>query len=122
MDIIQFGTLLLSFIPVISSSSKDERELSDAALNAISEALTETCLYVNDYKDSGVVDKKTQARLARLWAKAAIPVRHFDQDLSDICEHKSQYWLDPSNWDSTKTSEICIDLDSVREKYRAKLN
>ena len=113
---------LLSLIPIISGMSKDKRELADAALHSVSEALTETCLYVNQFSKSGEIDEERQAQLAKLWAKAAIPLRHFDQELSEICEFKSQYWLDPRNWDPTQANGVSIDLDSVREKYRAMLN
>lgn len=113
---------LISIIPSISNLSKDKRELADNALRSVSHALTETCLYINRYIKSGVCDKEIEAQLARFWSAAAIPLRHIDRELSEICEYKSEYWLDPSNWDPAKTNGIAIDLDTVREKYRAKLN
>jgi hypothetical protein len=113
---------LISLIPSISNLSKDKRELGDNALRAVSHALTETCLYVNRYVKSGKRDQEIEAQLARYWSAAAIPLRHIDPELSDICEYKSEYWLDPSSWDSSKSNGIAIDLDAVRAKYRAKLH
>ena len=113
---------LISIIPAISNLSKDKRELADNALRSVSHALTETCLYVNRYIKSGRRDKEVEAQLARYWSAAAIPLRHIDHELSQICEYKGEYWLDPENWNPSKTRGIAIDLETVRDKYRAKLN
>jgi len=113
---------LISIIPSISNLSKDKRELADNALRSVSHALTETCLYINRYIELGKRDQEIEAQLARYWSAAAIPLRHIDRELSEICEYKSEYWLDPTNWDPAKTNGIAIDLNTVREKYRDKLN
>lgn len=113
---------LISLLPAIGNLSKDKREVADNALRAISNALTETSLYVNRYAKTGKRDEEIEAQLVRYWSAAAIPLRHIDQELSEICEYKSEYWLDPNNWNPEKTNGISISLDSVRNKYRAKLN
>lgn len=113
---------LVSLIPAIGNVAKDKREVADNALRSVSHALTETCLYVNRYIEKGNRDEEVEAQLSRYWSAAAIPLRHFDSELSEICEYKSEYWLDPKNWDGEKTKGLAIDLESVREKYRAKLN
>jgi len=112
---------LIDLLPVIGNVSKDKREVADNALRSISHALTETSLYVNRYVDEGKRDEEVEAQLARYWSAAAIPVRHLDPELSDICEYKSEYWLNPKSWDKDKTSGLAIDLESVRKRYREKL-
>jgi len=113
---------LISLLPAIGDISKDKRELADNALRSIAYALTETSLYVNRYVKSGKRDEEIEAQLSRYWSAAAIPLRHIDQELSEICEYKSEYWIDPTNWNPEKTNGISIDLETVRDKYRAKLN
>ena len=113
---------LISLLPAIGNLSKDKRKVADNALRAISHALTETSLYVNRYVKSGKRDEEIESQLARYWSAAAIPLRHIDQELSEICEYKSEYWLDPNSWNPEKTNGLSISLDSVRDKYRAKLN
>jgi hypothetical protein len=113
---------LISIIPVIDKVSKDKRDVADSAFQSISKALTETSLYAAKYARTGKRDEATQSELARLWANAAIPLRHIDQELSEICEYKSEYWVDPCHWNPEKMNGLSIDLESVREKYRAKLN
>ena len=85
---------LISLIPAIDKLSNDKKVTADEALRSISHALTETCIYYNGYSKSGIKNEKTEADLARLWSAAAIPIRHIDQKLSEICEYKSEYWLD----------------------------
>ena len=113
---------LISLLPYLGNQSKEKREIADNALRAIAHALTETSLYVNRYAKTGNRDEELEAQLARYWSAAAIPLRHIDKELSEICEYKSEYWLDPNSWDPARTNGIAIDLDSVRDKYRAKLN
>ncbi len=113
---------LFDAIPLIDQASKEKRELADGAYLSISTALTETCLYVAQFNKTREPNFETQARLAKLWAEAAIPLRHIDSELSEICEYKSEYWVDPQSWDSSNSNSIEIDLVSVRNKYRAKLN
>lgn len=113
---------LISLIPAIGNASKDKREVADNALRSVSHALTETCIYVNHYIEKDKRDEEIEAQLSRYWSAAAIPLRHLDRELSEICEYKSEYWLNPRNWDASRAKGIAIDLESVREKYRAKLN
>lgn len=114
---------LISLIPSIGNLSKDKREIKDNALRSIKHALDETCLYVTRYVDVGKRDVEIEAQLVRYWSAAAIPIRHIDSELSQICEYKSEYWLNPSNWDPSKTKGISIELQAVREKYfKAKLH
>jgi hypothetical protein len=113
---------LISVLPMIGDLKKDKRELADNALSSISTALTETCINVNRWKNIGKRNEDTEAQLARYWSAAAIPLRHIDQELSEICEYKSEYWVDLRNWDPSKTNGIAIDIESVREKYRARLH
>lgn len=113
---------LIALLPVLSEVSKNKQELADNALRSISHALTETCLYVSRYLDQGKRDQEIETQLSRYWSAAAIPLRHIDNDLSQICEYKSEYWINPEGWDPSKTNGAKIDLETVREKYRAKLN
>jgi hypothetical protein len=113
---------LIAIIPTIGEMSREKRELADDAFRSVSEALTETSIYVSRYARTGEREEETQAMLARLWSAAAIPLRHIDQELSDICEYKSEYWVDPESWAPEKTNGIAIDLETVREKYRERLH
>ena len=37
-----------------------------------------------------------EALLVKYWSAAAIPIRHLDQELSTICDMKSEYWTNPN--------------------------
>jgi len=113
---------LIALLPIISDAEKSQRELADNALRSISHALTETCLYASRYIDQGKRDPEIETQLSRYWSAAAIPLRHIDKELSLICEYKSEYWINPEGWDHDNARGAKIDLESVREKYRAKLH
>ena len=113
---------LTVLLPLIADTAKDKREVADNALHAIAEALTETSLYISRYTKTNERELETQEELARLWSSAAVPIRHIDKKLANICALKSKYWVDPESWDENETKGIAIDIDTVRDKYRAKLN
>jgi hypothetical protein len=57
----------------------------DAALTAIYAAATETKLLLADSAKSNLRDRDREQAVARLWSRAAVPVRRFDPDLADRC-------------------------------------
>lgn len=112
---------LISIIPSINSMAKDNRELTDKALHSISKALDKTCLYVDRYIKSSKCDKEIEEQLVTYWSEAAISLRYIDKELADICLYKREYWLNPLEWDASKTNGIAIDLAEVQKKYKQML-
>jgi hypothetical protein len=112
---------LTNLVGPISDLRKERRELADSALRAVSAALTETSIYYRDVEANGIVENAREARLVRLWAAAAIPLRHVDPELSGICQHKSEYWLNPRSWSHHNVKQLGIDLENVRKRYTSLL-
>ena len=77
----------------IAPLSKDRQELEDSALKAISTALNETYLFYRDMEHGSQRNLEREAQLVKYWSAAAIPMRHFDEDLSNVCDQKSEYWV-----------------------------
>lgn len=115
---------LTSLIEPIISLSKDRRELRDNALRSISHAINETHLYYKFLclENQGERDMERESQLSKYWAAAAIPIRHFDEQLSMLCERKSEYWINPEQWSSEQIKEVGISLESVRNRYRELLH
>ena len=112
---------LLGLLGPIAQLQKDRRELADDALRAVSHALNETFLYFRDFERGQEIDHQREAELMRLWSAAAIPLRHIDHELSELCEHKAEYWLDPRSWDTQRIDQLGIGLETVRDRYRRML-
>jgi hypothetical protein len=106
----------------IATLSKDRRELKDSALRAISNALDETFLYYRDLDNGNQRNLEREALLSKYWSAAAIPMRHFDEQLSNICEQKSEYWINPNNYQENDIKELGIGLNDVRQAYRKMLS
>lgn len=106
----------------IATLSKDRRELKDSALRAISIALDKTFLYYRDISNGGGRNLEREALLSKYWSAAAIPMRHFDEQLSNTCEYKSEYWVNPNNYNNNDIEELGIGLDDVRRAYRKMLS
>ena len=112
---------LTKILGPIATLSKDRRELKDSALRAISNALDETYLYYRDLDTGSARNPEREALLAKYWSAAAIPMRHFDEQLSNTCDHKSEFWINPSNYDIEDIKNLGIGLDDVRQAYRKML-
>ncbi|ABF10222.1 hypothetical protein [Cupriavidus metallidurans] len=109
---------LISLLGPIATLSKDRRELKDRALQAISLALLETKLYYRDRTRGIERSLDREAQLAKIWAEAAIPLRHIDAELAMICERKSDFWTGPDNWSSVRVKQLGIQLEDVTRAYR----
>ena len=105
----------------IATLSKDRRELKDSALRAISNALDETFLYYRDIDNGSSRNMERESLLAKYWSAAAIPMRHFDEQLSNICDLKSEYWINPANYQDSDIRKLGIGLNDVRQAYRKML-
>lgn len=112
---------LLKMLGPITTLSKDRRELKDSALRAVSNALSETQLYYRDLGNGSKINKEREALISKAWAAAAIPMRHIDPRLSDICAYKAEYWINPDRYSEAKIIELGIELDKVNEAYREML-
>ncbi len=112
---------LIDLLGPLGELQKDKREMADAALRAVCTALNETCLYVGDLEKGGARDREREAQLVHLWSAAAIPVRHVDHHFASVCQHKSEYWLNPETWDGRGARGVNIELKSVRKRYRSLL-
>ena len=112
---------LTSLAELIGSFRKDHRELADNALRAVSHALNETLIYYKTLDNGGPRNEEVENQLVKYWSAAAIPMRHIDANFAEICEYKSQYWLNPEMWSEGKIREFNIGLNKVRSLYRVKL-
>lgn len=113
---------LSSLVGPILDLTKDRRELKDNALRTISHALNETYLYYRKLELGKVRDHDIEAQLSKYWSAAAIPIRHIDPQLAQLCEQKSDYWVNPDRWDQKKVRKIGIGLEQVRKRYRTLLS
>lgn len=105
----------------IATLSKDRRELKDSAQRAISNALDETYLYYRDLDKGGQRNLEREAVLVKYWSAAAIPLRHFDETLANTCDHKAEYWVNPTHYHDDDIKKLGIGLDDVRQAYRKML-
>lgn len=112
---------LVAIIEPINSMRKDQRELADNALRAISHALEETFLYYRAIENGRERNRDIEAQLSKYWSAAAIPIRHIDYQLAVTCDLKSEYWLNPDSWSEAEIVDNGIRLDDVRERYRSLL-
>lgn len=109
---------LTAFLGPLRAMSKDNREMRDNALRAVSHALNETCIYYSGLERGKEKNQDIEDQLSRYWAAAAIPIRHLDKELALICEKKSEYWLNPDQWTADDVKNAGIQLGKVREDYR----
>jgi len=109
---------LTKILGPIATLSKDKRELKDSALRAISNALDETFIYYRDLEKGAKRSLEREELLVKYWSAAAIPMRHFDANLSQLCDIKSEFWINPDRYSGNEIKELGIGLNDVRVAYR----
>jgi len=112
---------LIALIGPIQQLRKEQREVADSALRAVSIAINETYLYYRSLEKGRARSDDTEAQLSRYWAAAAIPLRHIDAELAEVCEYKSEYWVSPETWEPSQIKELGIELEAVRDRYRQRI-
>lgn len=95
--------------------AEDQRDL---ALNLLLKAINETRLYLQRTQRQITRDRKTEETLVRLWAEAAVPVRHLDRDLAERCTMKSDYWLNPESYSPSDIHKFRIGINQVYQEVK----
>jgi hypothetical protein len=116
-DILDVLTGLTKLSDFLGENHKHQRQLTDAALQSISTALSATSLYYRDLEAGSERDLDMEGKLNVFWATAAIPMRHVDPDLARVCAEKARYWLNPDSWSEREIRDVGIALDSVHRRY-----
>ncbi|MCW8828629.1 MAG: hypothetical protein OQK94_06195 [Gammaproteobacteria bacterium] len=109
---------LTALLGPLRAMSKENRELRDNALRAVSHALSETLIYYRGLERGKERNTEIEDQLSRYWAAAAIPIRHLDGELAMICDKKSEYWLNPEQWSVSDIRKFGIELGKVQREYR----
>jgi len=112
---------IINLLGPVSTLSKERRELKDSALRSISTALDETYIYFRDLDKGGLRNLEREAQLSKYWSAAAIPIRHFNEELAFICDQKSEYWVNPEHYNPEQIGKLGIELGEVRTAYRRML-
>jgi hypothetical protein len=99
---------------------RDARRVQTAAqrraVESVLDAVRVTEGYLYDLGQGGSKDRTREAKLSRLWQRAATHVRAVDARLSRIAQVNAFGWANPDLWDHPEYGEIPIELDVVRRQ------
>jgi len=101
----------------VATLSKDNNVLKCNALRAISTALDETYLYFRDLNKCSNRNLDRESQITKYWSAAAIPIRHFDEELANNCDYEAEHWVNPENYTDEQLSELIKELVEVRNAY-----
>lgn len=109
---------LLNVVGLIRNGRIKKDVRTDEALFALYAALSETKSYISSLAEGKAHDRKYEHKLANMWHKASIPLRHIDSDLAKRCFDKGNYWMNPNSWSEASIRENRIAIDQVLESIR----
>lgn len=107
-------TSLHKLLDMLGAERFRDDQRKDFALSSILAATSETKLYLKRKKR----DQRIEEQLVRLWAAAAVPLRHYDRDLAERCTMKSEYWLNPANYSDADIKKFRIGIDQVYKEAK----
>lgn len=61
---------------------------------------------------------EAEARLSRLWMRAAVKLRKIDPELARRCELKGEYWAAPEDWSEARLRRARIAIQQVCRSAR----
>lgn len=115
-------TIVLNLQTLLRTMREDRAQKSahqDLALSALMTATMETRLYLDRAgKGRRKRVRSDEERLVRLWAAAAVPLRHFNKDLAERCTMKADFWLNPENYSEEDIARLRIGIDEVYREAR----
>ena len=109
---------LTGLLNYLSGQITGGRVRRDQALAALYAAACETKIYLEKLERTNRRNRRTEEQLVRLWAKAAIPVRHFDRGLANRLLLKSDLWVSPQRWTNEEITRNRIGVCQVWEDAR----
>ncbi len=90
----------------------------DQALATLYAAACETKIYLEKLERTKRRNRRTEAQLSRLWAQAAVSVRHLDRELAGRLLLKSDLWASPQRWTKEGVTRNRIGIGQVWEDAR----
>lgn len=100
------------------SWSKQKRELTISKLEALSNLLIENRAYLRDFAHQGVKDAQRELELAKEWRRVGLLFQDISPGLSEICDYKSDYWIDSDRYTKQKVNELGITIRNLEHKLR----
>jgi hypothetical protein len=109
---------LLATRNLIRGARFNQEALTDQALAAECSAASETKTYLSGLQRGNQRDLEKEGVLSRLWSLAAIPLRHFNNELARRCELKGAYWRNPQDWTVADINAARIGLTQVEKEAK----
>jgi hypothetical protein len=88
---------------------------------AILAAAVETKIYLQTLERNPNRNRQEELELARLWQKAAIPIRYFDPDLAQACLDRVGDWIQPPEWSSNELQTKRADIQEICGRIRSEV-
>lgn len=108
---------IVKILDALRGALREGEEKADQALAAIYTALNETRIYATrlNRKDRQHEDEE---QLSRLWLKAVIAVRRYDEDLAETCLLNGTYWASPTIGVTQYAEKHGAELEELFERVR----
>jgi len=119
---------LVELIDLFRGERRYNKKLTDAALNAISDAIVATRTYEGRVKrtktktlDPLKRDRDEEVRIGGLWQAAAIKTRNVSAEFANRLNDKALYWFLEFHWSAAEVISRKIDWTSIDNEVHALL-
>lgn len=104
-------------LDALRGALREGEEKADQALAAIYTALNETRIYAGRLNRTAR-KYEDEEQLSRLWLKAAIAVRRYDENLAEACLLNGTYWASPTIGVTQYAEKHGAELEKLFESVR----
>ena len=123
-----YADALVELIDLFRGERRYNKQLRDAALQAIDEAVVATRAYEarvghneNGNPKQENRDRGEEVRIGGLWQKAAMKTADVSPDFSHVLYDKALYWFREFEWTAEEVIARKIDWDSIENRIRVLL-
>lgn len=98
--------------------SKSKRRETIGKINALSNLLVENRAYLRDFSHRGQSNPEKETELAKEWKRVGTLFQNIYPQLSELCEYKSGYWVNPDIYSERKVEELGITIRNIETQLK----
>ncbi|WP_440481670.1 hypothetical protein [Serratia marcescens] len=110
--------LIVGLFDCCLANRNNNRELMLGKIEALSLVLTQNKIYLRDYSKNALRDQEKEDHLAFEWKRVGALFHNDYPALSEVCEYKSGYWINPDLHSKMKVRELGITIANLEDQYK----
>ena len=98
--------------------SESKQKDATHKIQALSDLLVKNKIYLRNYPKQNKRDHQQEAMLAQEWRRVGSLFCKIYPDLAQLCEFKSDYWVNSDSYSENKVTELGITIRNLELQFK----